>query len=56
MKAINQLKKLVHFLNEQKIAYAFAGEFIFSTLVDIGPKTDIDIILMIKEQRNAGYY
>ena len=47
---IDQLKKLVQFLNEHKIDYAFAGEFIFSTLVDIGPKTDIDIILMIKEK------
>jgi len=49
MKAINQLKKLVHFLNEQKIAYAFAGELSFSTLVEIDETMDIDIILRIKE-------
>jgi len=46
---INHLKKLVHFLNEQKIDYAFAGEFSFSPWLEIKSTMDIDIILRIKE-------
>jgi hypothetical protein len=49
MNVINHLKKLVYFLNEQKIAYAFAGEFPFITWLEIETIMDIDIILRIKE-------
>jgi len=49
MKVIDQLNKLVQFLNEHKIAHAFAGELSFSTLVEIEATMDIDIILRIKE-------
>jgi len=46
---INHLKKLIRFLNEQRIDYAFAGEFSFNPWVKIETTMDIDIILRIKE-------
>jgi hypothetical protein len=49
MNVINHLNKLVHFLNEHRIAYAFADEFFFSTWVGIETTMDIDIILRVKE-------
>jgi hypothetical protein len=48
---INHLKKLVHFLNGQKIAYAFAGEFPFSPRLEKESTMDIDIILRVKENQ-----
>lgn len=51
LKFIHQLKKLVHFLNEQKIAYAFIGELSFKTWVEIEATMDIDLILRIKENQ-----
>jgi hypothetical protein len=51
IKIIDHLKKLVHFLTEQKIAYAFAGELSFCTWVVIEATMDIDIILRIKEKK-----
>ena len=46
---INHLKKLIRFLNEQRIDYAFAGEFSFNPWVEIETTMDIDIILRVKE-------
>jgi hypothetical protein len=48
---INHLKKLVHFLSEQKIAYAFAGEFPFCPWLEKESTMDIDIILRVKENQ-----
>jgi len=46
---IDQLKKIVQFLNKQKIDYALAGGLAFSALVEPRATMDIDIIIMINE-------
>jgi len=51
MKVINQLKKLVHFLNGQKLSYAFTDDLSFRTWAEIEKAMDIDIILRIKENQ-----
>lgn len=48
---INHLKKIVKFLNKQKIDYALAGGLAFSALVEPRATMDIDIIIMIKEEQ-----
>ncbi|MBW2012206.1 MAG: nucleotidyltransferase [Deltaproteobacteria bacterium] len=52
---INQLKKIVKFLNKQNIDYALAGGLAFSALVEPRATMDIDIILMIKEEQLSGF-
>ena len=51
---INHLKKIVKFLNKQKIDYALAGGLAFSALVEPRATMDIDIIIMIKEEQLHG--
>lgn len=48
---INHLKKIVKFLNKQKIDYALAEGLAFSALVEPRATMDIDIIIMIKEEQ-----
>jgi predicted nucleotidyltransferase len=52
---IDQLKKIVQFLNKQKIDYALAGGLAFSALVEPRATMDIDIIIMIKEEHLFGF-
>jgi predicted nucleotidyltransferase len=52
---INQLKKIVKFLNKQNIDYALAGGLAFSALVEPRATMDIDIIIMIKEENLSGF-
>ncbi|MFH0926899.1 MAG: nucleotidyl transferase AbiEii/AbiGii toxin family protein [bacterium] len=46
---IDQLKKVVEFLNQQKVDYALAGGLAFSGLVVPRATMDIDILLLIQE-------
>jgi predicted nucleotidyltransferase len=46
-----QLKRIVQFLNKQKIDYALAGGLAFSALVEPRATMDIDLIVMIKEKQ-----
>ena len=41
---IDQLKKIVQFLNKQRIDYALAGGLAFSALVEPRATMDIDIL------------
>jgi len=52
---IDQLKKIIQFLNKQKIDYALAGGLAFSALVEPRATMDIDIIIMIKEEQLSGF-
>ena len=52
---IDQLKKIVQFLNKQKIDYALVGGLAFSALVEPRATMDIDIIIMIKEEHLSGF-
>ncbi len=47
----DQLKKIVQFLNKQKIDYALAVGLAFSALVEPRATMDIDLIVMIKEKQ-----
>ena len=47
----DQLKRIVQFLNKQKIDYALAGGLAFSALVEPRATMDIDLIVMIKEKQ-----
>ena len=47
----DQLKRIVQFLNKQKIDYALAGGLAFSALVEPRATMDIDLIIMIKEKQ-----
>lgn len=47
----DQLKRIVQFLNKQKIDYALAGGLAFSALVESIVTMDIDLIVMIKEKQ-----
>jgi predicted nucleotidyltransferase len=47
----DQLKRIVKFLNKQKIDYALAGGLAFSALVEPRATMDIDLIVMIKEKQ-----
>jgi predicted nucleotidyltransferase len=52
---INQLQKVVNFLNEHKIGYALAGGLAFSALVEPRATVDIDILIMVKEKEMSGF-
>ena len=52
---IDQLKKIVQFLNKQRIDYALAGGLAFSALVEPRATMDIDILIMIEEQQLPGF-
>ena len=52
---IDQLKKIVQFLNKQKIDYALVGGLAFSALVEPRATMYIDIIIMIKEEHLSGF-
>lgn len=52
---IDQLKKIVQFLNKQKIDYALAGGLAFSALVEPRATMDIDIIITINEENLSGF-
>ena len=47
----DQLKRIVQFLNKQKIDYALAGGLAFSALVEPRATMDIDLIVMVKEKQ-----
>lgn len=51
---IDQLKKVVQFLNKQQIDYALAGGLAFSALVEPRATMDIDILIMTKEKEMPG--
>ena len=52
---IDQLKKIVQFLNKHRIDYALAGGLAFSALVEPRATMDIDILIMIEEQQLPGF-
>ena len=47
----DQLKRIVQFLNKQKIDYALAGGLAFSALVEPRATMDIDLVVMVKEKQ-----
>jgi predicted nucleotidyltransferase len=50
-----QLKRIVRFLNEQKIDYALAGGLAFSALVEPRATIDIDLVVMMGESQLSDF-